>query len=122
MSADINLYSAPAASRKSWSKKSVVARAEQIVDVLRDGFESEGWNLDRARAAKFLENVRQSRGDEPLSEEILSWMQDHGQSLDWLFAGDARCMIAGLAAFGTVSRISPKLSLVSSSVEAERRH
>jgi hypothetical protein len=94
----------PAAARMigDTSRAACSARAQHIVTLLDDCYIREGWHetFDRERAARFLENVRtfdEHDGDDPRFTEILEWTRDHGQSLDWLFQGDVRGMIAGHA-------------------------
>jgi hypothetical protein len=42
-------------------------------------------------------------GDDPRFQEILDWAHDHGQSLDWLFAGDLVSMIVRAASESPVA-------------------
>jgi hypothetical protein len=82
-------------------KAAAVARAEQIVELLRTGYVAEGWQLDEQRAAHFLESMRgldSGDGDTPEMRTVLKWTADHGQSLDWIFRGDLGVMICAAAA------------------------
>jgi hypothetical protein len=88
---------APDATRES----AIVVRAEQIVDLLRTRRICEGWKLDKVRADQFLQNVRRldlKAGDTDLEGEIIAWAHDHGQSLDWLLAGDPISLVCEGAA------------------------
>ena len=83
------------------SREAMVARAQQLVEVLANSYVREGWKLDAARAAQFVECVRtfdESDGECPKFVMLLDWMHDHGQSLDWLIDGDVGGMIATRAA------------------------
>jgi hypothetical protein len=86
---------APAADDRA----ATVARAEQIVELLRGCFICEGWALDEERAGVFLANVRQlDPQDGDALPPIIEWVSDHGQSLDWIFRREVDGMICGLAA------------------------
>ena len=81
----------------------MVARAKQIVDVLGTCHVRDGWHFsfDRARAASFIASVAQfdeKDGECEHFHAVLSWMRDHGQSLDWIFDGDPLVMICRCAA------------------------
>jgi hypothetical protein len=74
----------------------ILARAEHVVELLRSRYICEGWNLDEARAADFLESVRRLDFTDGNSEEmttIVGWAADHGQSVDWIIRGDVAGMI-----------------------------
>jgi hypothetical protein len=78
-----------------------LARTEQIIDLLRTCHVREGWKLDAVAAERALAFVRQyaKDGTEPDDElrEAIKFFGSHGQSLDWVFAGDVGGMICGLA-------------------------
>jgi hypothetical protein len=81
----------------------VVARAEQMVETLRDCFVCDDWHerFDQQRASEFLDAVRQqdySADDDPKLAIITTWVSDHGQSLDWLYFGDPGGLISRAAA------------------------
>jgi hypothetical protein len=85
-------------------KAATVRRAEEVVDLLSTCYIREGWHdsFDKDRAAKFLQDVRLfdiSAEDVDHEEKIIVWVRDHGVSLDWLFEGDQRGMICGLAGY-----------------------
>jgi hypothetical protein len=89
--------------RSAMDREAMVIRAQQIVDVLGRCYVREGWKLDTDRAAQFIENVRTfdkdaDVGDCPKFMMALDWMDEHGQSLDWLFIGRIDQMIASQAA------------------------
>ena len=79
------------------------ARAEHIVGVLSTRFICEGWHeaFDQKRAAQFVENVRTfdaSDGADPRFPQILEWLSDHNQCLNWLVDGDIGPLICRAAA------------------------
>ena len=80
-------------------KEAVIARAQQIVEVLSNRFVCDGWHehFDQQRAAEFLDAVRREdwSADDPSQCVITSWIRDHGQSLDWLYRGDPGGLICG---------------------------
>ena len=84
---------AKAALPPALSKDAVIARAEQIVNVLSDCAVCDGWHehFDQQRAMEFLDAVRKedwsANGDEA-SPVAHVWMRDHGQSFEWLYDGD----------------------------------
>jgi hypothetical protein len=88
------------ATKNAISRSAYVARAEHIVELLGTRFIRDGWSFDHARAARFLECVRtfdENDGDSPEFAEILAWVSDHEQSLDWIFIGNLDAMICMLA-------------------------
>jgi hypothetical protein len=83
------------------SLEAMVARAQQLVEVLGNSYVREGWKLDTARAAQFVECVRtfdENDGECPKFVMVLDWLHDHGQSIDWLATGDIGSLIARQAA------------------------
>jgi len=69
------------------SRAASITRAEYIVHRLT----TYGIPFDQERAALFLENMQtfdEDDGNDPRFTEVLAWMRDHHQSLDWLFIGD----------------------------------
>jgi hypothetical protein len=80
------------------SRAAGVVRAKHVVDLLSDRFIRDGWHetFDRERAARFIENMRtfdDDDGADPRFQEVIAWVRDHGQSLDWLWDGDLVGMI-----------------------------
>jgi hypothetical protein len=78
-----------------------VARAEQIVELLSICYVREGWKIDKAAAKRALAYVRKYAKDGSDPDEgrrvATDFFYSHGQSLDWVFGGDIRGMICGLA-------------------------
>ena len=78
----------------------------------------DGWSFDVKRAARFLINVQEfdpENGDCEHFHQILKWIPDHGQSLDWLFNGDMGSTICRLAKFATApTEAKPKLVVITS--------
>lgn len=78
-----------------------VARAEQIVELLTACYVREGWKIDAAAAKRTLAYVRRYAKDGSDPDDgraaAINFFRSHGQSLDWVLAGDIRGMICGLA-------------------------
>jgi hypothetical protein len=78
-----------------------VARAEQIVELLSLCYVREGWKIDEAAAQRALAYCRAyaKDGSDPDEERkvAMDFFHSHGQSIDWVFYGDIRGMICGLA-------------------------
>jgi hypothetical protein len=78
-----------------------VARAEQIVELLTVCYVRKGWKIDKAAAKRALAYVRKyaKDGSDPDAgrKAAIDFFCSHGQSLDWVLAGDIRGMICGLA-------------------------
>lgn len=101
------IVSLPGQTAFAEKRGAMVARAEQIVALLGTCHVIEGWRLNEQRAALFLENMRtfdERNGDDPRFTEILAWVGDHGQSLDWIFAADPSSLICGAAAQSKAAR------------------
>jgi HSP20 family molecular chaperone IbpA len=105
--AALPVLAAPAVGTESVSaardgdRPTMLARAHQIVELLRNNYISGGWSLDEQRAADFLESVRRVQVDEPdngAERTILDWLHDHGQSLSWLITGETSGLIRSVAA------------------------
>jgi hypothetical protein len=95
-------------------RAAVVARAEQIVDLLRTRHVCEGWALDEGRAEQFQQNIRRldiEAEDVDIEQQINDWVIDHGQSFDWIFRGDHGVMICGAAA-GSTCAPNPDAELI----------
>jgi hypothetical protein len=70
-----------------------------MIDVLRGC--GQGRPFDDRRAARFLDSVLRFDPDDGECEhfrQIVEWVDDHGQSLDWIFRGKPNYMISRLAA------------------------
>jgi hypothetical protein len=105
-------------------ESAIVARAEQIVDLLRTRRICEGWKLDEVRADQFLQNVRRldlKAGDTDLEGEIIAWAHDHGQSLDWLLEGDPIRLVCGGAA-QSICAPNPDAQIVALAERVMRTH
>ena len=71
-------------------RAAILARAEQVVELLRSRYICEGWHLDEVRAVDFLESVRRldfTGADNEEMTTIVGWAADHGQSVDWIIRG-----------------------------------
>lgn len=85
-------------------RERMVARAERIVKLLSARIIRDDWSFDTNRAARFLYCLRTfdfKDGDSPEYAEIMDWISDHGQSLDWILGGelDPDSMICMLAQY-----------------------
>ncbi|QIG92144.1 hypothetical protein [Bradyrhizobium sp. 6(2017)] len=104
---------APAAAIASGSQpqltdnEAILARVEQIVDLLRTRYVREGWKIDEDQAALTLEYFRRRVHGPAFKDEDedtaayyegpLEFFRSHGQSLDWAHDGNPVGMICGLA-------------------------
>jgi hypothetical protein len=86
--------------------KGILARVEQIVDVLRTRYVCEGWEMDEAGAAHALIYFRRHVEGPPFRNEdedtaayhqALEFFRSHGQNLDWIHDGNPDGLICGLA-------------------------
>ncbi|WP_219682156.1 hypothetical protein [Bradyrhizobium canariense] len=89
----------------------ILARVEQIVDVLRTRYICEGWQMDEDGAARALNYFRRHVEGPGFKDEdedtleftrVLEFFRSHGQSLDWAHDGDLAGMICRLA------KVSPR--------------
>ena len=109
--------SSPAVASVSADADGALRRAEQIVRLLREHHVCEGFKLDEQRAARTLKYMRRLarvhdddvRDDDPEEQAALAFFIDHGQSLDWVFCGDAGGMICRRAAQAHGNRADAEL-------------
>jgi hypothetical protein len=84
-----------------YSRRAVLARAEQIVELLSTCYVRDGWKIHKAAAKRALAYCRAYAKDGSDPDEArraaLDFFHSHGQSLDWVFCGDVGGMICGLA-------------------------
>jgi hypothetical protein len=80
----------------------ILARVEQIIDLLRTCHVREGWKLDEEGAERTLRYYRHcADGGQDDNHELraaLEFLYCNGQSLDWVICGDPRGMICNAAA------------------------
>jgi hypothetical protein len=82
-----------------------LARAEQMVDLLRTRYVSEGWHeawrSDEAAAGRMLQFFRRALEGHPDDDDEFQHVCDfvfrHGQSLDWILDGKIDGLICGVA-------------------------
>jgi hypothetical protein len=97
--------SALAAAAPNPKRERMVARAERVVELLSTRFIRDDWSFDKNRATRFLHCLRTldfkdvKDGNSPEFAEILDWVSDHGQSLNWILGGEPSpdsmiCMLA----------------------------
>src|SRR5258705_11317187 len=94
--------------------KAILARVEQIVDLLRTRYVREGWKMDEDGAARTLAYFWRYVEGPPFKDEdedttefhegVVKFVGSHGQSLDWILDGDPSSMICMLAALSNRSR------------------
>jgi hypothetical protein len=82
--------------------RAILARAEQVVDVLRTRYVCQCWKLDEEAAARMLRYFRRKAAGAPDNDEewqaVVAFCGEHGQSLDWIVQGDPAGMICSAAA------------------------
>ena len=104
--------------RWSLDRPVVLARANKMVALLSECKIRDGWSFDAKRGARFLINVQEfdpENGDCEHFRQIIEWVSDHGQSLDWLLNGDMEASICRLAKFATPApKAKPKLAVITS--------
>jgi len=75
--------------------------AADRIEIIADCLTNVGKAVDREAAARAVEYCRRVAAGEPENEpadiEMTKFVRAHGQSLDWIFFGDPRCMIAASA-------------------------
>jgi hypothetical protein len=82
--------------------RAMLARAEQIIDLLRTRYVRQDWKLDEEAAERMLQYFRHCAAG--VSVHGREWMAvvtfcgEHGQSLDWIVMGNPGGMICGGAA------------------------
>ncbi len=104
----------------------ILARAEQVIDVLRTSYVCEGWKLDEEGASRTLRYFRSRVAGSPDEDEeryVIEFLGDHGQSLDWVIAGDPGSMICARAKHSTqaakVAAHDPIFAVIERAREAE---
>jgi hypothetical protein len=82
--------------------RAVLARVEQIVDLLRTCHVRDGWKLDEEGAERTLRYFRRmAKGGREDHHEFTAankFLYRNGQSLDWVILADPRGMICNAAA------------------------
>jgi hypothetical protein len=84
--------------------RAILARVEQILDLLRTCHVRDGWRLDEEGAERTLRYFRHRADggqDDDRYHELRAaneFLYRNGQSLDWVFVGDPRGMICNAAA------------------------
>jgi hypothetical protein len=80
----------------------ILARAEQMIDLLRTCYICDGWHgkgLDEVAAERMLQYFRRLADGAPEDDQDPEWeaavafVGDHGQSLDWILLGDPSGLI-----------------------------
>jgi hypothetical protein len=82
--------------------RAILARVEQIIDLLCTCHVREGWELDEEGAERTLRYFRHcadgGQDDDHEYTAASKFLYRNGQSLDWVFDGDPRVMICHAAA------------------------
>jgi hypothetical protein len=98
-------------------RHAALARAEEIVSLLRISYVREGWQIDEAAAQRTLAFFRRyaEDGSEPDDERkvALDFLHSHGQSIDWVLCGDHGGMICKLAGDSDRAAIMADAELIS---------
>ena len=75
----------------------ILKRVQQMIDLLRTRHVCDGWKLDEERAERTLQYFRSRAAGSPDDDEewgrVVEFVHHHGQSLDWIIAGDPGRMI-----------------------------
>lgn len=97
-----------------------LARAEQMIELLRSRYICDGWKLDEAAAERVLGFFRTSvqcptshesqAGYEDEWTFVVRFVGDHDQSLDWLITGDISGMITRAASRSRAAPTRPHRS------------
>jgi hypothetical protein len=78
-----------------------LARAEEVVSLLRTRYIRSGWKIDEAAAERALAYCRgyAADGSDPDDEQraAIDFFHSHGQSVDWVFDAHHDALICGLA-------------------------
>ena len=92
---------APAAPILDRSPAASLARAEQVVTLLRTCYIREGWKIDDEAAEVALAYCRRyaADGSDPDEERMaaIDFFLSHGVSIDWVFGGDVGGLICRVA-------------------------
>ncbi|MEH2468851.1 hypothetical protein V1281_001893 [Nitrobacteraceae bacterium AZCC 2161] len=107
-----------------------LARAEQIVETLRNKHVADGWALFEPAAEEMLGFFRRRLEGKPERDnefrmDVVEFFGAHGQSLDWVLFGDPSVMICRLAAAKSEERGEADvelLDLVDQYVAAQAEH
>ncbi len=111
------------------SPAGVVARAEEVVDVLRTRYICQGWKIDEAAAERALAYCRGYAVDgsnpDDECEAAFDFFHTHGQPLDWIFRGNQGALISDLATHSPRERSladAELLKLANEYVAAEQKY
>jgi hypothetical protein len=78
-----------------------LARVEQMIERLRTSYVYQGWKLDEEGAERtlkyFRSMTRRVRDNYAERQAAFDFLDDHGQSLDWIMAGTPVGMICRAA-------------------------
>jgi hypothetical protein len=95
-------YRKKPAMTKEINHHAILARVEQIIDLLRTRHVREGWRLDEEGAARTLRYFRHCAdgGRDNMAEwgAATDFLYRNGQSLDWVILGNPGGMICHAAA------------------------
>ena len=81
----------------------IVQRAESLIQALRTRHVCDGWHIDEAGAEQMLRYLRALAANQWLDdadglEATCRFLDSHGQSYDWVIAGDSSSMVCAAAA------------------------
>jgi hypothetical protein len=102
------------------SSGDMLARAEEVVSILRTWNVCEGWKLDEVRAEHFLKYFRDGAPDNDRWQEAAAWIHEHGQSIDWIAMGNVVNLVAGAAARSPRAAAITPVDPIFAAIEAHR--
>lgn len=113
-------------------RHATIARAKHMVEILRDRVVCDGWHehFDRERAAEFLDAVRRedySADNDSAQATVTAWVNDHGQSFDWLYCGDPAGLLCNAAEQSPIAAAipggaDPIFAAIETYIEADEAH
>jgi hypothetical protein len=87
--------------------RAVLVRAEQAIEILRTRHVCAGWQVDEDGADRALKYFRAMAAgaaeDDDAFRTAIDFLREHGQSVDWILAGDPGGMICQGAAKATAT-------------------
>jgi hypothetical protein len=110
--------------------KAILARVEEITDVLRTKYVSAGWKIDEDGAERAVAYFRRHVEGPPFKDEdedtieyhrAIEFLGSHGQSLDWIHDGNPGGMICRLAKHSQRASVLAAASANADPIDAKNR-